>query len=265
MVEHNKTPQREPIHFKGKDALGHVIEAQANGVISASEVHGTEIPGHLSAGCDAARETAVFIVSIALILYLLSTPLSAQLVLLAVASASCAIWKAGRSAWLGWFRLERLHRVLEQERWEIEHHRQQERDELRVLYAAKGFEGKLLEDVLDVLMADNDRLLKIMIEEELGLTLETAEHPLKQGLGALIGVLLAAAVTLGLFWLFPPYGLAIGAAAAITAASVLSAIRAGNDTVPAVIWNLGIAFLAIATLYFLLGWLNLLQYAIPKA
>lgn len=134
-----------------------------------------------------------------------------------------------------------------------------------MLYAAKGFEGKLLEDVLDVLMADNDRLLKIMIEEELGLTLETSEHPLKQGLGALIGVLLAAAVSLGLFWLFPPYGLAIGAAAAITVASVLSAIRAGNDSVPAVIWNLGIAFLAIATLYFLLGWLNLLQYAIPKA
>ncbi len=90
----------------------------------------------------------------------------------------------GRSAWLGWSRLERLHRILAQEKWEIEHNREQEREELGVLYAAKGFEGKLLEDVLDVLMADGDRLLKVMVEEELGLTLESQVHPLKQGLGA---------------------------------------------------------------------------------
>ena len=259
MEKHSETPS----HFKGKDALGHVIEAQAGGVISASEVHGTEIPGHLSAGCDAARETSLVIAIIAVILYSLGISPANTFTLLIVASASWAVWKAGRSAWLGWFRLERLHRVLEQERWEIEHHRQQERDELRILYAAKGFEGKLLEDVLDVLMADNDRLLKIMIEEELGLTLESAEHPLKQGLGAFIGALAGAALPLMLFWLIPPYGLVIGAAAIIGIASALTANLAGNETIPAVIWNLGIAFFSLATLYFLTNWLITIQPIIP--
>lgn len=265
MTDKNTPSQQQPAHFKGKDALGHVIEAQANGMISASEVHGTEIPGHLSAGCDSARETAILLAIIALILFTLSIPVSTTLALLAVASAAWALWKAGRSAWLGWFRLERLHRVLEQERWEIEHHRQQERDELRILYAAKGFEGKLLEDVLDVLMADNDRLLKVMIEEELGLTLETAEHPLKQGLGAFFGVFSAAALSLLLFWLLPPYGLIVGAAAVIAIASGISASLADNEIIPAVVWNLGIAILSLATLYFLMTWLITFNLQIPPA
>lgn len=251
-------------HFKGKEALDHVIEAQASGMISAAEVHGTEIPGHLSAGCDAARETAVLLILTAISLSFLSVSVSQMLPLLAIFATGWALWKAGRSAWLGWFRLERLHRVLEQERWEIEHHRQQERDELRVLYAAKGFEGKLLEDVLDVMMADNDRLLKIMIEEELGLTLESAEHPLKQGLGAFIGSMAAAAATLLLMLWIPNAGLYIGAALSIAVASALSASLAGNETIPAVIWNLGIALLAIAAVYFLLQWLHAINPLLPK-
>jgi VIT1/CCC1 family predicted Fe2+/Mn2+ transporter len=152
--------------------------------------------------------------------------------------------------------LERLHRALEQERWEIEHHRQQERDELRVLYAAKGFEGKLLEDVLDVLMADNERLLKVMVEEEMGLTLGTTEHPLKQGLGAAAGVFIAAAVTLGMLLAFGPIGAILGALATISVSAGIAAQFAENKVVPAIVWNLGIAVLSSGILY------CLLQYAI---
>ena len=78
-------------------------------------------------------------------------------------------------------------RLLEEEKWEIEHNRNQEKVELKVLYRAKGFEGKLLDDVVDVLMADDKRALHIMLKEELGMTLEAYEHPLKQSLGALLG------------------------------------------------------------------------------
>ena len=53
-----------PSHFKGKDAIEHVAEAQAQGIIASAEIHGTELPGYISAGTDAARETA-FILSIA--------------------------------------------------------------------------------------------------------------------------------------------------------------------------------------------------------
>ncbi len=41
--------------------MGHVVEAQARGLIASAEMHGTEIPGHWSAGADAARETAVIL------------------------------------------------------------------------------------------------------------------------------------------------------------------------------------------------------------
>ena len=239
-----------PSHFKGKSALDHVVDAQAQGIITAAEVHGIETPGHLSAGADAARETAVVLVFFWLVLHALKVERTE--LLLAIVSFSWLLWRTGRSAWLAWFRLERLHRILAQEKWEIEHHRQQERDELRVLYAAKGFEGKLLEDVLDVLMADNDRLLKIMVEEELGLALASYEHPIKQGVGAAIGVLCSALLCLIPHLLLPSIGLICGAGLAISLSSLLSARYAGNKFIPAIIWNLGIAAFACGAVYFLL-------------
>lgn len=239
-------------HFNGKDAIDHVIEAQAQGIISASEVHGLEPPGHFSAACDAARETAILLALIWIAFADLNLPSLHLTGLLAVIACGWLLWKAGRSAWLGWFRLERLHRILEQERYEIEHHRAQERDELRVLYAAKGFEGKLLEDVLDVLMADNDRLLKIMVEEELGLSLASHEHPLKQGLGAAFGVLISSLLCISLFMLTPHLGLLFGAVFTIGLSSAISARLALNNVIAAVIWNLGIAALALGTVHFLL-------------
>lgn len=239
-------------HFHGKDAIEHVVEAQAQGIISASEVHGLEPPGHFSAACDAARETAILLTLIWIVFINLKIISFHPIGLLIIIACGWLLWKGGRSAWLGWFRLERLHRVLEQERFEIEHHRTQERDELRVLYAAKGFEGKLLEDVLDVLMADNDRLLKVMVEEELGLSLASHEHPLKQGLGATFGVLISSFLCISLFALSPSLGLLCGAIFTIGLSSAISAYLAQNNIIAAVIWNLGIATLALGVVYFLL-------------
>lgn len=195
-----------PSHFKGKNALEHVAEAQAKGVISSAEIHGTEIPGHLSAGADAARETAVILLILWLILAESAVSFPKIFGILTVFSLGWILWKSGRSAWLGWSRLERMHRIVEQERWEIQHHRQQEREELGELYRAKGFEGKLLEDVLDVLMADEERLLRVMVEEELCLSLGTQEHPLKQAIGGALGTVAASVICLIAFYLFPSWG-----------------------------------------------------------
>lgn len=239
-----------PSHFKGKNALEHVIDAQAQGLMTAAEVHGIETPGHLSAGADAARETALIYALFWALLFV--SKIENSWLLLLIFSSGWLIWKTGRSAWWAWFRLERLHRILGQEKWEIEHHRQQERDELRELYAAKGFEGKLLEDVLDVLMADNDRLLKIMVEEELGLKLAAYEHPLKQGVGAAIGVIISTLFCLIPYYLWSGVGILIGSACVIMLSSMISAKLALNKFIPAIIWNLGIAAFALATVYFLL-------------
>ena len=163
-----------------------------------------KLPGHISAGSDAARETAIVFLLLAILLNALTTPTPSIFWLISgVFTFGWFLWKIGRSAWLGWSRLERLHRVMAEEKWEIEHHRKQERTELKALYEAKGFEGKLLEDVLDVLMADEERTLQIMLEEELGLSLEQQEHPLKQSMGAAIGTLSAWIICwLGLYF-FP--------------------------------------------------------------
>jgi hypothetical protein len=242
-------PDSSYTHFKGKDAIGHVAEAQAEGIIDSAEIHGTETPGHLSAAADAARDTAAVLT---LALAVLQHTGQGSLGVLSILALGWIFWKTGRSAWLGWFRLERLHRILAQEKWEIEHHRQQERDELRVLYAAKGFEGKLLEDVLDVLMADGDRLLRVMVEEELGLRLQAYEHPLKQAFGAFIGALAATIVMLAAFAVYPAWGLLIGGLAVIGISASTSALQAKNAVIAAVIWNIGILAFAFGSVYFLL-------------
>jgi hypothetical protein len=245
-----------PTHFKGKEAIDHVAEAQAQGIIASAEIHGTEIPGHLSAASDATRDTAIALASVWLLLHSLSLSLDHLFLLLSIFAGGWFFWKVGRSAWLGWFRLERLHRVVAQEKWEIEHHRQQEREELKALYAAKGFEGKLLEDVLDVLMADGDRLLRVMVEEELGLSLESHEHPLKQSLGAAIGSLLSSVLCLAGMLLFPPLGLLISALLLVGAASAVAAYHEQNRLIPAIVWNVGLSAIALGFIFFILDWLS---------
>jgi hypothetical protein len=232
-------------HFKGKDALSHVMEARLKGKTASAEVHGTELPGHISAAADAAKETALLL----LLLSMLMGNKAHWFMLVFI--FAWLIWKVGRSALLGWSRLERLHRVIEEERYEIEHHRPQEKEELKALYAAKGFSGKLLDEVVEILMADDNRLLQVMLEEELGLHLESHEHPLKQASGALIGVVGSTLIlSVGLFAL-PQWGTAFCAALIITLSAGTTAQLEKNRPLPAIIWNLAIAFLAAGAAYFL--------------
>lgn len=249
--------EQPPAHFKGKDALSHVAEAQAHGLASAAEIHGTETPGHIAAGADAARETALLLLLIWALLTYIHVPYSLILPLLFVFSCGWLVWKTGRSAWLGWSRLERLHRIVAQEKWEIDHHRKQEREELGELYAAKGFEGKLLEEVLDVLMADDQRLLRVMVEEELGLSLATHEHPLKQALGAFFGSLAALSICLLSFMWKPEIGMAISALLVIAIGGAILAYRSENRLIPAIVWNVGISLLAFGFVYFLLQYFHI--------
>ena len=195
-----------PVHFDGKEAIKHVTENYAKGVIASSEIHGTEIPGTISAASDALRESTI----VFFLVWTLTGGFDFNTENMFIALISFAFgwifWKTGRSAFLGFARLERLHRIAAEEKWEIEHNRSQERDELSALYAAKGFEGKLLTDVIDVLMSDGDLLLRVMLEEELGLSLEVHEHPLKQAFGAFLGSLLAFLICGIALYFLPQYG-----------------------------------------------------------
>ncbi len=233
-------------HFKGKDPLSHLKEARLKGKIAASEVHGVEMPGHLSAGADAAKEGAFLL----LLLWTLFGGHPSHFFML-IFLIALGVWKVGRSAILGWGRLDRLHRLIEEERYEIEHHRPQEKEELRALYRAKGFSGKLLDEAVEVLMADDNRLLQVMLEEELGLNLESEEHPLKQAAGALVGVFCSGLiVSVGIFWL-PPWGTPVCAFLVVIVAAALVAKFEKGQILPSIIWNLAIAGLSTGAAYFL--------------
>ena len=239
-----------PSHFAGKTATDHVQERRADGLKQSAEIHGAETPGHVTAGADTAREMTIVLLLLWTVLQPLPLFADAALVTLGVFALGWLVWKMGRSGWLAWSRLERLHRLIEEERWEIEHHRPQEREELEVLYASKGFEGKLLEEVVDVLMADNDRLLRVMLEEEMGLKLEGHEHPLKQSLGAGVGGVVAALIVLAATLIFGLGGLVCSTFLILAVAAAISARYQKNKLLPAMIWNLALGGLVIGIAYY---------------
>ena len=94
----------------------------------------------------------------------------------------------------------------ERERDEIRDHFDHEREEVVALYQAKGLTGTLLEEVVDTLCSDDDRLLKLMMEEELGLSMHHVQHPFV--VGAVNG---AAALAAGLTLALPVLWMASGA------------------------------------------------------
>ena len=103
-------------HFKGKAALEHIVEVQAEGKLTSAEIHGAETPGYFFAACDALRETVVAILLISLILSHFEFVLEQLFLVLIAFSAGFIAWKMGRAAWLAWSRLERLHRVMDEEK-----------------------------------------------------------------------------------------------------------------------------------------------------
>jgi hypothetical protein len=231
-------------HFQGKEALEHLIDARIKGQCASSEVHGAELPGHISAFADAAKETSLLFFVLWTIFTAIHLEPNIVHWILVIFSIGWLVWKTGRSAILGWARLERMHRVIEEERYEIEHHRPQEKEELKALYQAKGFSGRLLDEAVDILMADDNRLLQVMLQEELGFKLESQEHPLKQASGAFLGVILSSLIMALALFAFPPSGVGISAALVIGLSAGVCAHLERNRLIPAIVWNLASAALA---------------------
>jgi VIT1/CCC1 family predicted Fe2+/Mn2+ transporter len=84
-----------------------------------------------------------------------------------------------------------------------------EREEIRQLFAARGFQGEQLESVVDVITSDPERWVDIMMQEELGLPRHLAS-PLQAGLWTF-----AAFLAIGVLPLLPyVYAEAVGSLSA---------------------------------------------------
>lgn len=67
--------------------------------------------------------------------------------------------------------IDTYHRHRQTEYWEVENLREAEVEEIRQIYRAKGFQGTLLEQVVEVITADKDVWVDTMMKEELEMVL----------------------------------------------------------------------------------------------
>ncbi len=93
------------------------------------------------------------------------------------------------------------------EYWEVDHLPEKEKEEIREIYADKGFEGELLEKVVDTITANKDRWVDVMMKEELEMS-EESRSPIKMAATTFISFLILGFIPLFIYILdyFVPLG-----------------------------------------------------------
>ena len=239
-------------HFEGQSPLEHLKSARMKGAVACGQHPGLDIPSHFVSMFDSIRDLCL--INYLLYLTLMHFPL-AQLAIYQVLlffSMGFILYKVARQTHKEYAKLERLNHLMEQERYEIKHNSEEERRELTEIYAAKGFSGPLLEKVIDTLMADDNKLLHVMLEEEMGLRLQSIDHPLKTTLFTLLGTLVTTILLLlsSYFLHFP--GILTASYAILAISSGWVAHLHNNNILHAIVWNLSILFVSTtATVFFL--------------
>lgn len=75
-------------------------------------------------------------------------------------------------------RLEYLQKVRRREEWEIDNLVEQEKQEIRDIYAKKGFKEELLEEIVRIITSRRKVWVDTMMREELGLVEDSSRQPL---------------------------------------------------------------------------------------
>lgn len=84
-----------------------------------------------------------------------------------------------------------IRRERKMENWETKHSPGSERKEIEAIYQRKGFKGKELQRVVDVITGNKKVWVETMMREELGLPTEQSEHPVKNGVATFIAFAVA--------------------------------------------------------------------------
>lgn len=87
------------------------------------------------------------------------------------------------------------HKHRKREYWEVENLPDIEREEVREIYRNKGFEGELLEQIVEVITSDKDRWVDTMMKDELEM-IQSKKSPLSIGLVTLLSFVLLGFVPL---------------------------------------------------------------------
>jgi len=83
-------------------------------------------------------------------------------------------------------RIEYIQKERKREEWEIDHMAETEKDEIRDIYAKKGFTAEMLDEIVKVITARRKVWVDTMMKEELGL-IEDGRKPLDTALSTVFG------------------------------------------------------------------------------
>ncbi len=208
-----------------------------------------EIPAHFISFAQSIKEFTILFLIVFIALKNLKL---AILPFILIFSFSFLILKTFLVAFSAWTKLSRLHKIIEDKKWHIEHKREEEKIQLEKIYEAKGFSNKLLTDIVDTLTSDDNRLLQTMLEEEMGLSLGYFIHPIKQALGAFLGMFLASSIFAAAFFSLPIiYCFFVSGAINIITSSIIASKYEKTKMSKEIIWDLAIAITVLATCHFL--------------
>jgi len=172
-----------------------------------------------------------------------------------IASASAGALSMGFSAYISSkSQTEFFLAEIDRERREMEEIPDKEKDEVRKIYRAKGFRGEELEMVVRRITADPLVWLRCMMEEELGLIVESFDTPW------IVGAITAASYALGAFIPITPYMLVSPQKAfpwSIALAVIsLFGLGAGKTRFTRIsLWKSGLELMAIGLVSALVGYL----------
>ena len=134
------------------------------------------------------------------------------------------------------------------EYWEVDHLPDHERQEIRDIYAKKGFTGAELEEVVDVITKNKDRWVDVMMKEELGLIEEPDGKAFRSGLVTFISFVVAGFMPLASYIFFAHFTNPFFISVAITALTLFVVGAMRSLMIRKVWWKAGLEMLMVGVL-----------------